>query len=472
MPGEEAYNIDNTMARILNKKILIENGKSKLDKQARRHVLQALEAALEKVDVKKIIMSKVLFQDNKLKINHHEFDLKRFQAIYVVGGGKASGNLAEALESILRNRITDGLVNVPYDSGPYKTQKIRFQEANHPIPDNAGVKGAREIIDLVSKAGKNDLIICLISGGGSSLMPLPHSEITLDDKQRVTDDLLKSGATISEINTVRKHISEIKGGWLAKKAYPATVINLILSDVIGDRLEFIASGPTVPDSTKFSDAEEILKRYRIWEKIPQSVKTVLVKGRKGLITETPKKEDKVFRRVYNLIIGNNRLATLAACKKLSNTGVPVLLLTTFLEGEAKHVGTMLASILEEIDVSGNPMHKPCGIVAGGETTVNVVGDGKGGRNQEIALSAALKISGMEGVAIASFSTDGIDGPTDAAGAIVDGNTIARSLEKGLNVEKFLSNNDSYSLFSKLNDLILTGQTGTNVNDVSIAVAVM
>lgn len=459
------------MAKIKNKKALIENAKSKLDKKARKLALEALEAALEAADPKAIIKSKVTVKNNTLRVGLHNFNLQKFRRIYVVGGGKASGKMAEALESILGNRISSGIVNIPYNSRPCKTGKIRLLEASHPIPDKAGMKGAKEMLNLVSHAGKSDLIICLISGGGSSLMPLPRGKITLNAKQQVTDALLKSGATINEINTVRKHISDFKGGWLAKKAYPATIVNLILSDVIGDPLDFIASGPTVPDSTTFSDAVEILRSYRLWEDTPQPVKTVLVEGQKGLVAETPKKGDKVFRKVYNIVVGNNRSATLAACNRLQGVGLHSLLLTSFLEGEARHVGTMLASIAEEIDASGNPLPKPCGIVAGGETTVTVIGDGKGGRNQEIALSAALKISGMDGVVIASLSTDGIEGPTNAAGALTDGKTITRSQEQRLNARSFLANNESYNFFSKRDDLIFTGLTGTNVNDISIIIAI-
>jgi len=459
------------MAKIKNKKTLIENAKSKLDRKARRLALEALEAALEAADPKKIIKSKVTVKANTLRIGQHKFNLQKFNHVYVVGGGKASGKMAEALESIFGNRISSGIVNVPYDSGPYKTRKIKLQEASHPIPDADGMKGVEKMLDLVSHAEKNDLVICLISGGGSSLMPLPRGKITLDDKRQVTDALLKSGATINEVNTVRKHISAFKGGWLAKRAYPATIINLILSDVIGDPLDFIASGPTVPDSTTFSDAVEILRRYGLWEKMPRSVKAVLSDGLKGLISETPKKGDRVFRKVYNVVVGNNRSATLAACSRLQKAGLRSLLLTSFLEGEARHVGVVLASIAKEVEASGNPLPKPCGIVAGGETTVTVVGNGKGGRNQEIALSAAQKISGMDGVVIASLSTDGIDGPTDAAGALVDGKTITRAQEQKLNAKSFLAKNDSYSFFSKLNDLIFTGLTGTNVNDISVIVAI-
>ncbi len=459
------------MPKIKNKTALIRNAETVLDRKARALALASLEAALEAADPKKTIESEVAVKNKRLKIGQHEFDLHKLEHIYVVGGGKASGKMAEALESILENRISNGVVNVPYGSGPYKTRNIRLQEASHPIPDHAGVKGAKAMLDLANHAERKDMIICLISGGGSSLMPIPKGRITLNDKRRVTDALLKSGATINELNTVRKHISAFKGGWLAKKAYPATVVNLILSDVVGDPLDFIASGPTVPDSTTFSSAVEILGRYRLWESMPTSVKDALTEGQKGRIEETPKKGDRAFRKVYNVIVGNNRSATSAACHELQGAGLRSLLVTSLLEGEARHAGTFLGAIAGEIDASGNPLPKPCGIVAGGETTVTVVGSGRGGRNQEIALSASLKIAGMKGVVIASLSTDGIDGPTDAAGAIVDGKTVARSHKQRLDASNCLANNDSYSFLSKLDDVILTGLTGTNVNDVSVVVAV-
>jgi len=459
------------MVVIKNKKTLIENAKSKLDRKARKLALEALEAALEAADPKEIIKSKVTVKGSTLRIGQHKFGLQKFHRIYVVGGGKASGKMAEALESVLGNRISSGIVNVPHNSGPYKTRRIKFQGASHPIPDDAGMKGAEKMLNLVSQAEKNDLIICLISGGGSSLMPLPRGKITLSDKRQVTEALLKSGATINEVNTVRKHISAFKGGWLAKKAYPATIVNLILSDVIGDPLDFIASGPTVPDSTTFADAIEIMRRYSLWANMPQSVRIVLVEGQKDLIAETPKKGDKVFSKVYNIVVGNNRSATLAVCNKIQKMGLRSLLLTASLEGEARHVGTVLASIAKEVGASGHPLPKPCGIVAGGETTVTVVGDGKGGRNQEIALSAALNISDMDGVVVASFSTDGIEGLTEAAGALADGKTIIRSQEQGLNAKNFLANNDSFNFFSKLDDLIFTGLTRTNVNDISVIISI-
>jgi len=395
--------------------------------------------------------------------------LSKFRSIYVVGGGKACGPMAEALVELLGDRIKEGAINVPHSSASYRTGRVKLQRASHPIPDQSGVEGATRMLDLVDKAEEKDLVFCMISGGGSSLMPQPRNGISLEDKQKVTDALLKSGATINEFNTVRKHISGLKGGWLAKAAYPSTVVNLILSDVVGDPLDFIASGPTVPDTTTFHDAIEVLKQYGLWSKVPDSVRRILTDGEKGLIPETPKPGDKVFKKVHNIVIGNNFTASHAAYNNFRKAELNSLLLTSTLEGQAREVGTMLASMAKEIVVSGNPVPKPAGIVAGGETTVTVVGKGKGGRNQEIALGAALKINSMDGMAIASVSTDGVDGPTDAAGAIVDGKTLQRARDLGLNPRGFLANNDSYTFFSRLSDLVSTGPTGTNVCDVTVIV---
>ncbi|MEM2465746.1 MAG: glycerate kinase [Candidatus Bathyarchaeia archaeon] len=447
---------------------LIQNGETKLDKRARELAIKSLEAAIKAVDPKSLIKSKLKLKDSILYVGEHVFDIRKFKNIYVIGGGKASGSMAEALEEVLGDKIIGGLVNVPKEN-KHKTRIIRLHGASHPIPDESGVEGTRKMLEIAEKAEEEDLIICLISGGGSSLMPMPRSEITMADKRQITEDLLKCGATINEINTVRKHISEFKGGWLAKKAYPATILNLILSDVPGDPLDFIASGPTVPDSTTFSDAIKVLKKYGLWDKAPKSVRKVLADGEKGLIPETPKAGDEAFKKVFNVVIGNNRAASMAARETLRSEGLNTLLLTSLLEGEARHVGTVLASLAREILASGNPIKKPAGIVAGGETTVTVTGKGKGGRNQEIALAASLKIKGLEGVVTASLSTDGVDGPTDAAGAIADGKTIARAEALGLRAEEFLVDNNAYNFFLKLNDLIFTGPTGTNVNDVSVVI---
>jgi glycerate 2-kinase len=456
------------MIRIKNKAELIKNGETKLDKKARELALASLEAALNAVDPRQIIKSRLSLKNSVLNVDGCSFDLDKFCNICVVGGGKASGSMAEGLEEVLGERITSGLVNVLHGTKD-RTSIIELHGASHPVPDEAGVEGTRRMLKMVGDAEKNDLVICLISGGGSSLMPLPRDDVSLSDKRAITGALLRSGATINEINTVRKHISDFKGGWLAKKAYPATVLNLILSDVVGDPLDFIASGPTVPDSTTFSDAIGVLKTYNLWSEAPASIVKVLKDGAKGLIPETPKADDKAFKKVYNVVVGNNRFSSLAACSQLKSKGLNTLLLTATLEGEARQVGIVLASMTREVSVSGNPVAKPAAIVAGGETTVTVTGEGLGGRNQEISLAAAPRLNGLDGVVVASLTTDGIDGPTDAAGAIVDGRTLARAAKIGLAPERFLAENDSYNFFSKLGDLIFTGPTGTNVDDISVTV---
>ena len=457
------------MVVIKNEQELLKNAKSSLNRKARQIAINALNAALEASDPSSIIKSKIKVEKNVLKVDGFSFNLNDFRNVFVVGGGKASGAMAETLETLLGDRIKDGAVTVPYDLKAYNVKRIKLEHASHPVPDLAGVKGTKRILDLVSQAEENDLVICLLSGGGSSLMPQPREGISLRDKRRVTDALLKSGATINEINTVRKHISDVKGGWLAKRAFPATVVNLILSDVVGDPLDFIASGPTVPDSTRFDDAIEVLKRYRLWNRIPATVKKVLLAGKKGLIPDTPKAGDKAFEKMHNIVVGNSMTGCQAAYNSLKTAGLHVLLLTSSLEGQARDVGTVFASIAQEIVKSGNPVPKPAVVIAGGETTVTVVGKGKGGRNQEIVLGAASKIGGLDGVVVAALSTDGIDGPTDAAGALVDGETVRRALDLGLSPKRFLAENDSYSFFSRLGDLLFTGLTGTNVNDVSVVV---
>jgi glycerate 2-kinase len=456
------------MTKITNKNQLIKRGSSELTRKARTLALESLEHGLKAADPKRILEARLFLKNSILHINDYKFNLQNFRNIYVIGGGKATGAMAEAIEEKLGNYITKGIVNVPHGY-KQKTRTIKLQGANHPIPDNAGITGTRQMLTIAEQAEKDDLIICLLSGGGSSLMPLPRNGIPLRDKQELTNALLKSGATINEVNTVRKHISDFKGGWLAKKTYPATILNIILSDVVGDKLASIASGPAVPDPTTFVDARKVLEKHGLWTNAPSSIREVLGQGEKGLIAETPKAGDMAFEAVYNVIVGNNQSASLAACGYLRSESVNALLLTTTLEGEARDVGTMLASHARGILASCNPVLKPAGVIAGGETTVTVTGKGVGGRNQELALAAVSKLSGFDGVALASLSTDGVDGPTDVAGAIVDGETLAQATKLGLNPKEYLRENDSYRFFSKLGDLIVTGSTGTNVNDISVII---
>jgi glycerate 2-kinase len=455
---------------IKNKLQLIQNGETQAIRNARFLALESLEIALKAVDPKTIVKSKLALHGSFLQVEGYRFDINKFKHVYVVGGGKASGSMAEALEEILGCIITEGIINVPHGCSQ-KTKKIRLHAASHPLPDQTSVEGTKQILEVVGKATEADLVICLISGGGSSLMSLPREGVTLNEKRELTNALLRSGATIREINSVRKHLSGFKGGWLAKKAYPATILNIILSDVVGDPLDTIASGPTVPDETTFAEAKTVLKKYELWRHLPSSLQKVFEDGETGAIQETPKSQDKIFDRVYNFVIGNNRTASLAACQYLKSQQLNTILLTSTIEGEARCVGALLASIAKEILISHNPSEKPAAILVGGETTVKVAGNGLGGRNQELVLAAAFQIKNNLDctIVVASLGTDGVDGPTDAAGAIVDNNTYAKSLKFGLKPEVFLAENDSYHLFSNLNDLIFTGQTGTNVNDISLII---
>ena len=455
------------MIKIINREKLIENGETSNIRRGRELALQCLEQAVNAADPKRLIKAKMKVENDQLQVVGFTFDLRKFKHVYVVGGGKAGGKMAQAIEEILGENVTAGVVNIPYGT-TQKTNVIELNEASHPVPDEAGVAGTLRIMAIAEQAKEDDLVICLISGGGSSLMPLPREGISLKDKQTLTNALLKSGAEITEINAVRKHLSAFKGGWLAKKAYPATLINLVLSDVRGDPLDSIASGPTVPDKSTFIDARRILEKYDLWLKVPVSIRKILSEGARGLLQETPKPEDFVFEKVYNLVIGNNRTACLAAIDFLGSKGLNTLLLAEMLAGEAKEVGKALAKVATEGFVCTGTS-RSLGIVAGGETTVTVKGKGVGGRNQELALSTAQNLKESVECVIASFSTDGVDGPTDAAGAVIDGSTLKRARKLGLDPEKYIANNDSYSFFSKLGDLIFTGATGTNVNDLSVSI---
>jgi len=458
------------MGIIRNISELIGNASSTQDQRARRLALKALEVSIGTVDPRRIVELKVRIIGNSLVIDGFKLSLRKFKRVTVVGAGKASGAMAEALERILSGRITCGLVNILEGTkSNFQTNKIELHEANHPIPGDKSIVGTERMLELLTGLSEDDLVFCLISGGGSAMMSCPATGVPLRDKQDVTRSLLKCGATIQEINTVRKHLSNVKGGWLAKKAYPSTLVSLIVSDVVGDPVDSIASGPTAPDPTTYLDAINVLKKYDLWRCSPHSVRKRFVRGRRTMIPDTPKRNDESFNRVSNIVLGNNSLACHAAQRALRGFGLKTLHLTSFLEGEARETALALASIIKEIGASGRPIHRPAALIVGGETTVTIKGAGRGGRNQEMILSLVGKIAEMRGVAVASIGTDGVDGSTDAAGAIADGKNLSRALEMKLNPTEFLLNNDSYTFFSKINDLIFTGPTGTNVNDLFVAV---
>jgi glycerate 2-kinase len=438
---------------------------------ARRHAIEALAAGLRAVDPRTLLKRHVRLEGQCLRIDSRSFDLSKFDRLFVLGGGKASALMASELERILGDRITRGLVNVPsYIASLPRTRLVTFHKATHPLPGVRGVKGVEKMLAMTRNLTKRDSVICVLSGGGSSLMPLPMPGLSISDKVLVTDLLLKSGARIEEINTVRKHLSAVKGGRLAELLYPATVIVLVISDVVSDSLDSIASGPLAPDHTTFGDAKLVLRKYVLWDRIPEDVRYVIDKGRRGLLPETPKKESKVFKHVHSFILGSNRDSCMAATRFLRTAGYRTQILSTRLQGEARDVGSVISSLLRDAAGSRFELTRPFALVAGGETTVTVKGAGLGGRNQELVLSAALGLAGEQGFAVGSMDTDGIDGPTRAAGAIASEKTVEQATRRRLKPESFLERNDSYHFFAKFNSLIITGPTGTNVGDILVAVA--
>jgi hydroxypyruvate reductase len=428
------------------------------------------DAAVKRVDPFQAVKSFVRLSGSRLVLGPEEgsgetpLPLESFEHVYVTGGGKASAPMAKALEEILGERISGGLIVVKYDfTEPLKFLEI--MEAAHPLPDGKGVEGARRILELLQGAGEKDLILSLISGGGSALLPLPAGGITLAEKQAMTRMLLECGASIGEINAVRKHISLSKGGQMARAAFPATTINLMLSDVVGDRLDVIASGPFVPDSSTFGDAWSILEKYRL-KTAPAAVREYLEKGMKGEAEETPKNGDPVFKNVRNFVIGSNILALEAAEQQARKLGYNTVILSSMVEGETREVAHVHTAIAKEILATGRPVPAPACLISGGETTVAIRGKGTGGRNQEFCLASAVDISDLPlRVVVASGGTDGNDGPTDAAGAVVDSLTYRRGKELGMNPEAYLDDNDAYPFLEKTGDLLITGPTKTNVMDV-------
>jgi hydroxypyruvate reductase len=374
--------------------------------------------------------------------------------------------MAAAVEEVLGDRITRGVVVTKYGH-VQPTNTIRVHEAGHPVPDDAGIAGAEAVLEAVQGLGPDDLVLVLISGGGSALTPSPVPGITLAEKQALTKALLACGADIREMNTLRKHISRIKGGQLARAASPARVFTLILSDIVGDPLDAIASGPTVPDPRTYADALGILDKYRIRQEIPASIRTHLEAGAAGTIPETPKPDDPLFARVRSVMVASNIQALAAARGDAERRGFHAMILSSFVEGETREIARMHAALALEVRASGNPLRPPVCLITGGETTVTLKGKGKGGRNQEFALAAALDIAGMADVVVLSAGTDGTDGPTDAAGALVDGETVARAGSLGLSTRAALDGNDAYPFFERLGDLVITGPTRTNVMDVRL-----
>ncbi len=437
-----------------------------LEKLSRRHVREIFLDSLAAVDPTELTAGSLRLTNEMLRVGEKEYNLSQYDSIYVIGVGKASAKMAFALEQMLEQRIKEGLVITPYRT-KMKLKRIEIHIGGHPIPNEAGMKGTQQIVKLLRGLTKRDLVFALISGGGSAMLTLPASPVTLEDKRQLTRLLLECGANIDEINTLRKHLSQSKGGQLAKYASPAALVSLILSDVVGDRLDSIASGPTVPDDTTFADCLGIIEKYRLRDRVPKRVLHYLQKGLEGRVGETPKKGDPIFENCYHVVIGNNLLALRAAAAKAEELGYRPFILSSSVEGEAREAARFHSALVREVLSTGNPIPPPACLISGGETTVTVRGSGIGGRNLEFVLQLALEIDELPQVTVLSAGTDGIDGNSDAAGALADGETISRAADFGLNPRSFLDNNDSYTFFRKLGDLIITGPTETNVLDVRI-----
>ncbi|MEP6715984.1 MAG: glycerate kinase [Terriglobia bacterium] len=413
-------------------------------------------------DAKTILKAAIAAADPSAAVRHalgQRGDLDRYERIFVVGAGKAGGNMARAAEKSLGKRIHAGCVNVK-DGDPAKTRRIELRPCGHPVPDERGLEGAREIMRLCVEAGERDLVVCLLSGGASALTPAPAPPVTLRQKQDITTLLLECGANIHELNAVRKHISLLKGGQLAKLASPARMVSLILSDVVGDDLDVIGSGPTAPDPSTFQTALAVLDKYELRQRVPVSVRERLEAGAE----ETPKPGDLLFRNVENIIVGSNQKSLEAAAETAARLGYQTMILASTIEGETRDVARMHAAVARQIRIEGQPLTAPACVISGGETTVTIRGAGKGGRNQEFALAAAIDIAGLKNTLILSAGTDGTDGPTDAAGAIATGDTLVRS---AYDAGSALRANDSYPFFERLKDLVITGPTGTNVMDLHL-----
>ncbi len=428
---------------------------------------EIVQAALQAVDPFQLILKRCQVKEDVLWVNDQKWDLKTFERIWVLGAGKASAPMARALETLLGPRIAGGVVIVKYGH-QQPTKIVKIVEAGHPLPDENTLKATQQLLQVARSATEKDLVIFLLSGGGSALLEYLPPEISLEDLQTVNRLLLGCGASIEEINTVRKHLSLIKGGQLAQEVFPATLLGLVLSDVIGDPLQSIASGPTAPDDTTFEDAWHIVRRYQLQNKLPQSVVKHLQRGLQNKINETPKANSPIFKKVHNIILGNNRLALQEAKQVAQKHGFNTLILTDRAQGEVAEISRLLAAIFEHALLFNEPLASPGCLLLGGEPTVKVKGQGLGGRNQELVLHLLKQLPPLtRPFYFCSIGTDGTDGPTDAAGAWIDHHTKQKVSQKKIDLDTYLQNNDSYHFFAQIEQLIKTGPTGTNVMDIML-----
>jgi glycerate 2-kinase len=431
-------------------------------------VLAVRRAALEAVEPGAAVRRHLRREGETLFVAGQGYNLAALDRIWLVGAGKAAPAMAGALEAVLGGRLAGGLIITRYGQADrcLVAGQVEVAEAGHPIPDKAGASAAQRLAGLLCGLSPRDLVLVVLSGGASALTTLPAAGLDLEDLQATTGLLLGCGATIVELNTVRKHLCLLKGGDLARRAAPAAVVGLILSDVVGDPLDGIASGPTAPDPTTYADAWAVLERHGLVGRVPRPVHDRLLAGLAGRLPETAKPGDPLFSRVQNVVVGSNRQAAEAAVEAACACGFHSLLLSTFVEGEARQVGRVAAALARELVSYDRPVPRPACLVWGGETTVTLRGRGKGGRNQELALAAALAMQGLPGILLVALATDGSDGPTGAAGAVATGDTVSRARALGLDPAAHLDGNNAHPFFEALGDLLLTGPTGTNVNDLA------
>lgn len=456
---------------IRNATELIDAGSQEEDREARRILLRTLEVGLEAVDPERALRGRVRREGEILLLGDARIDLREFREIVVLGGGKASAGLTRALVDLLGSRLSRGLVIVP-EGGPHppRVGSVDLVPSTHPLPSERGQRAVRAMLELVSPPRADTLIFCLISGGGSALMPLPREGLALADTVATTDLLLASGASITEINAVRKHLSAIKGGGLARRLQPATVVSLIVSDVPGDALDAVASGPTVPDPTTFRDALAVLERRNLLGWVPHAVVRHLRDGVEGRAEETPKPGDESFRRTRHFLVSTNDDFLDAARAELERIGCRPVTSAPPLEGDAADAGRSFAEALGRVPRVFAAGARFRAVLTGGETTVRLTDRAEGGRNQEAALAAALRLSGGRPAWVVFLGTDGVDGPTPAAGALADAGTVVRARARSLDPKEALRRHESHPFFRALGDLVLTGPTGTNVGDVAVGVA--
>jgi len=441
---------------------------SEKQQRFRKDAMKVFWQAIESVNPENAINKNVKLTYQRLHVGEKAIDLDKTGKIYVIGAGKASAFMAKAIENLFFKRIAGGLICIKHDHGtPLHYMKV--MEAGHPVPDENSLLAARRTLQLLKSCQPSDIVICLLSGGASAIWALPADPITLDEKKRANQLLLKCGANIHEVNAVRKHLSQIKGGRLAQTAYPIKLLTLAISDVVGDNLSSIGSGPTVGDPSTFKTALEVVNNYGLPAHLPQSILDYLWAGAKGEIRETPKPSDPIFKNNIELVISSNRQALQTAEQTGRYLGYKTKIMSDKLVGEARQIGSNLIEQARQLAVTRGLDDPPMMLIYGGETTVTVKGSGNGGRNQELVLAAALQMENLENVLIASVGTDGTDGPTDAAGAFADNKTLTKGAEAGINAQESLDNNDSYHYFDRVGDLIKTGPTGTNVMDIQLII---